>query len=101
LSGWALATAWSKNKYLQLGLAYLTVVTIHGLWNGLTISAGINAIPNVRNVSTLNSMVARIGVGAPLGLVVLMAGCLWLLVHSNKVLRSGAKHRPAAEATTD
>jgi hypothetical protein len=99
LSGWALASAWEKNKYLQLGITYLTVVTIHGLWNGLTISAGINAIPNIQEVSRLNAVVGRIGVGAPLGLVVLLVGCLWLLVLANRILRHDLEDAPTGEAT--
>jgi hypothetical protein len=37
LTGWALALAWGKRRYLQLVLTYLGAVLIHGLWNGLTI----------------------------------------------------------------
>jgi hypothetical protein len=37
LMGWALALAWKEKRYLNLGLTYLFVVCIHGLWNGLAV----------------------------------------------------------------
>jgi hypothetical protein len=37
LTGWALALAWRERQYLRLGLVYLGVALIHGLWNGLTL----------------------------------------------------------------
>jgi hypothetical protein len=46
LTGWALALAWRERRYLRLGVAYLTAVTIHGLWNGLTLlSVGAELAP--------------------------------------------------------
>lgn len=39
LTGWALAVAWQKGRYLLLGGVYLLSVLIHGLWNGMTLAA--------------------------------------------------------------
>lgn len=37
LVGYALAVAWRKRSWLQLGFAYLLAVLIHGLWNGFAL----------------------------------------------------------------
>ena len=37
LMGWALALAWRERRYFNLALTYLTVVLVHGVWNGLAI----------------------------------------------------------------
>ena len=37
ITGWGLVQAWTRRRYVLLGLCYLTSVAIHGLWNGLTI----------------------------------------------------------------
>ena len=36
--GWALASAWHSRRYTRLGAVYLLAVSLHGLWNGLTLS---------------------------------------------------------------
>jgi hypothetical protein len=37
ITGYALASAWSQNKYLRLGGLFGLAVLIHAIWNGLTI----------------------------------------------------------------
>jgi hypothetical protein len=37
LMGWAMAFSWRHGNYIRLGLTYLGVVCLHGLWNGLTL----------------------------------------------------------------
>jgi hypothetical protein len=97
LSGWALASAWQKNKYLQLGITYLTVVIIHGLWNGLTLCAVFATLPDIQSISWIDSLLVKVGVGAPLGLIILLVGCLTLLILSNKTIRSQLVSQAANE----
>lgn len=96
LSGWALASAWQKNQYYRLGLIYLCTVAIHGLWNGLTLCAVLTALTQTQYLSPTNQLVIRIGQGAPLGLMVLLAGSFILLLLSNKKLRSFPEDEPVA-----
>jgi len=35
--GWAMVYSWRYSKYTRLGLSYVGVVCLHGLWNGLTL----------------------------------------------------------------
>jgi hypothetical protein len=44
LMGWAIALAWRERRYFNLALTYLTVVLVHGVWNGLAI---INLVDQV------------------------------------------------------
>ncbi|GAB4498219.1 MAG: hypothetical protein OHK0052_11220 [Anaerolineales bacterium] len=37
IMGWAMVRAWNGKRYLELGLAYLSAVTLHLLWNGFTL----------------------------------------------------------------
>jgi len=37
LMGWAMVYSWRYSKYTRLGLSYVGVVCLHGLWNGLTL----------------------------------------------------------------
>lgn len=39
LVGWGLASAWSQGRYLRLGATYLAAVSIHALWNTMTIAS--------------------------------------------------------------
>jgi RsiW-degrading membrane proteinase PrsW (M82 family) len=43
LVGWGLGAAWSEGRYLHLGLAYLSAVALHGLWNGLSILSAVGS----------------------------------------------------------
>jgi hypothetical protein len=67
LMGWALVSAWREKKYIQLGITYLLVIVIHGIWNTLALSSAaqiaIDYLPNpsiwVQNLP----LVSAIGLG--------------------------------------
>lgn len=85
LTGWALAYAWRSGKYQQLGLAYLTAVLIHALWNGLTLLATVaQLVPAQQLPASLRNDLA---VTAPLGLGVLAITNFGLLLYFNWKLR--------------
>jgi hypothetical protein len=85
LLGWALVQAWQKRAYARLVLAYLVAVTIHGLWNGLTLLTLTNLLTAEEAVypaALLN--LAKI---SPLGLIALLFVSLGILLEANHKLR--------------
>ena len=86
LTGWALASAWAERRYLRLGVAYLGAVSIHGLWNGLTVlivAAGLSQGLGQNGEQPL----IKAGEWAPYGLVALAALGLAALIWANWRLR--------------
>lgn len=79
LVGRAMANAWGKGAYLQLGGTYLLAVALHGLWNALSIISGLaatfNPVPADLRVFVSISQVTPYAIAA---LVVLLFGLLWL-----------------------
>ena len=61
LTGWALALAWQKRRFLQLLLAYLCAVMIHGLWNGLTLIYSFNLLSTLQDSSWTSTVVHAVG----------------------------------------
>jgi hypothetical protein len=63
--GWALVSAWRERKYLQLGITYLLVIVIHGMWNALALSSAaqiaIDYLPNPSIVAQNLPTVSAIG----------------------------------------
>jgi hypothetical protein len=98
LTGWALALAWQKRRFLQLLLAYLCAVMIHGLWNGLTLIYSFNLLSTLQDSSWTSTVVHAVGPGVPLVLVLLAIGCFATLVVINRSLRRSAagKEPPSA-----
>ncbi len=86
LSGWALASAWGENRYLRLGLAYLGAVSIHGLWNGLTVLTVVTGLSQQLGLP-VDDLLGRAGQLAPYGLVVLAVAGLGALLWANQRLR--------------
>jgi len=88
LMGWALVSAWRERKYLQLGITYLLVIVIHGMWNALALSSAaqiaIDYLPNpsmfVQNLPTVSAI----------GLAVLSITNLSILLIINTRLNSTA-----------
>jgi hypothetical protein len=85
LTGWALASAWQKNRYLQLGITFLTSVAIHALWNGLVVLSIVpELMPELENYP---DVLYNIGAAAPIGFTVLLAGSFILFLGCNQALR--------------
>jgi PrsW family intramembrane metalloprotease len=101
LTGWALAMAWQKRRVFQLLLAYLCAVTIHGLWNGLTLMYSFNLLTDFQDSSWTSAIVHAIGPAAPLALVLLAMGCFIALVAINRSLRRSSAGREPASASAD
>ena len=89
LMGWALVSAWQGRKYLQLGVTYLVVIAIHGLWNALALSSAtqiaLDYLPNpplwMESAPLVSSM----------GLVILTIVNLSILFIANRSMNSADK----------
>lgn len=88
LVSWGLATAWRGrgcSSFLRMLAAYLLAVTLHGLWNALsiifTVGGGLISPP------TQVAWMARLAPGAPLAMLVLVIGLFAFLWNSNRYLR--------------
>jgi hypothetical protein len=86
MTGWGLAIAWREGRYALLGLAYLGAVSIHGLWNGITLFSSFLAVAESLNLPLDVPGVARLGEIAPIGLSILAGAALVALVWANRRL---------------
>lgn len=86
LMGWGLALAWKRGQYLKLGLAYVTAVLFHGLWNGLAVLTAVAAITLMADVE--QSTLIKMGFTAPLGILLLIVIIFLFIFHSNRRLRN-------------
>lgn len=87
LVGWALVRAWQERSYLRLGVAYLTAVAIHGLWNGLTVIATFSSLgEELLGLETM-PWLERVANAAPYGLGTIALLALIVLLLSNRAMR--------------
>jgi hypothetical protein len=95
LMGWALVGAWRERKFLKLGLTYLVVVLLHGIWNALSLSSVAGVVAGyLTNPSPWMRSLPLISVS---GLVVMVIINLSILIHANRILRENI---PSATQTT-
>ncbi len=95
LVGWALANAWQNERYLRLGLTYLLAVTLHGVWNALSIVTGLGGTLNNPPAALQPlTVLARI---APVSLGVLAFLLFVLLWGSNSYLQRKPGLAPETE----
>ena len=86
LMGWALVSAWRESKYVQLGMTYLLVIVIHGMWNALALSSAAQiAMDYLPNPSLLVQSLPTV---SAIGLVVLSIINLSILLILNTRLNS-------------
>lgn len=85
LMGWAIASAWTKRRFLRLGAIYITAVILHGAWNGLAI-LGAFSVP-IDQQELLTSDLTTNGVAAVLGLIALFIINLIIYIVLNRLLR--------------
>ena len=84
--GYALAASWQGRKYARLGLAYLAVVAVHGLWNGMgVLSAGYELLAAGPDDPNPWLQVGRFAPYILMGVALLMA--LWLYGFSRMLRR--------------
>lgn len=95
LTGWALVQTWQKGRYLRLLVMYILAVTIHSLWNGLTVLTAFTAMSKMPGVQVQPPAFLQAGLGAPFGLVFLAGTVFLLLLIANRVL---ARSLPASPA---
>jgi hypothetical protein len=85
LMGWALVSAWRERKFLQLGLTYLVVILLHGIWNGLSLASATGiAVGYMTNPSPWLKSLPVISI---IGLMILALLNFSILIRSNKILR--------------
>jgi len=99
MTGWALVLAWQKRRYLQLLLVYLCAVTIHGLWNGLTLMYSFNLLSSLPGSSWMSKIVHTIGFSAPFALILLAMGCFVTLMMMNRLLQRASFGKEMAPAS--
>jgi RsiW-degrading membrane proteinase PrsW (M82 family) len=87
LTGYALALAWRENRYIRLGVAYLLSVTLHSLWNGLTVIYSYSALLEQTGSAEAMPLVTRIGIAAPFAITYLALTCFVFLLLANRLLR--------------
>jgi hypothetical protein len=97
LTGWALVQAWQRRRFLRLALAYFCAVSIHGLWNGLTIAFSFKALAQMENLSLNLPIIDNLGVIAPIGLLMIAAGCFLGLIGANMYLRRSSRNSSGGE----
>jgi len=103
MSGWALASTWRDGHYFRLALTYLGVVTIHGIWNGVTILSVIYELGASEGTTTgLGAeypFLEIISIMAPYILAALTIGGFILLILMNRNLRLESKAESLPEIT--
>jgi hypothetical protein len=85
MMGWALAEAWRTGRYARLGLTYLGMVCLHGLWNTLSVLGGYSNL--LANKDGLLKWLARVGQAAPYLLGGLAVAMLMMVILANLRLR--------------
>lgn len=87
LIGWALAEAWQSRRYIQLGLAYLLMVVLHGLWNAFAVFITLPQLVGGAAQDGLESILVRMGIIAPVVLGLLMLVLFLILARANRLAR--------------
>ena len=97
LMGWALVSAWQERKYLRLGLTYLVVVLIHGMWNALSLASAIGVA--IGYMSNPSPWLKSLPVVSIIGLMLLALLNLFVLIRANRILRESLPSKNQVHAT--
>lgn len=89
ITGWALVQAWTRRRYLLLGITYLTAVAIHGLWNGLTIFSAFASLAEMKYLPFEMPAMTNLAMIAPFGLLLIGMASLAALILFNRRLATG------------
>jgi len=84
LTGYALAGAWSRGRYLRLGLFFGLSILIHALWNGLTLLSLVSALPKI---ASLPVEITRLGQFGGIALVSMYFLVFLGLIFTNRIMR--------------
>jgi len=95
LVGLGLASFWQTGKFLRFLLAYLSAVTLHGLWNLFSISSGLATYliqpPAAARAVSIASLAGMVGLGLVFFLILILA---------NRRLRPAPNPVPVTEILT-
>ena len=102
LTGWALVGAWREKRYLQLGLTYLAVIALHGVWNGMTVTLLVSELAASQSNSQEMPVMNALATAAPFILGLLTILCISLILIWNRKLRrpQAATADPSIQADT-
>lgn len=95
LMGGALAQAWQSRRYERLGLIYLLVVGLHGLWNLLALTSGLARV--LEPAQPLRDILSWADRLSPYALLVLAVGLFALLAFQRNALIRTGERIPALE----
>ena len=85
LMGWGLASAWAEKRYGRLAGSFLAAVILHGVWNALNILTALAEFPAFHD--QLGLFGSYFAAYAPVGLIILAAGCFLGLLRANTAFR--------------
>jgi len=85
LMGWALVRSWQDRKFVQLGLTYLIVVVLHGLWNALSLAAAAGLA--VTYLSNPSPLLKNLSLVSSIGLIFLSFINMAILICANRLIR--------------
>lgn len=95
LMGGALVQAWQSRRYERLGLIYLLVVGLHGLWNLLALTSGLARV--LEPAQPLRDVLYWADRLSPYALLVLAVGLFALLAFQRNALIRTGETMPALE----
>ena len=86
LVGLGLAYAWGQGKYLRLGILLITAMSIHGLWNALSLLSSAAVLLPAGQANTYG-LIGFLANASPYGLVIESLVCIVLIGWINLMLR--------------
>jgi len=87
LMGWGIASAWQERRILRLVGSYMLSVSIHGLWNGITVTIVFGALRVFLAGSGSDALGVFLGTAGMVVLAILFMLTLISLVLINRKLR--------------
>jgi hypothetical protein len=87
LMGWGIASAWQERGILRLAGSYALSVSMHGLWNGMTVTIVFGALRVFLAGSKSDALGEFLGTAGMVALAILFVLTLIALVMINRKLR--------------
>jgi hypothetical protein len=85
VTGWGLIMAWRYKRFFHLLFAYLAAVSLHGLWNGISLLTIFPSLASMESV-TVPDFLTVVGSIVPFALVALTLVSLVTLLWANRAL---------------
>lgn len=96
LVGWGIVSAFREKKIMRFAAAYLSAVSLHGIWNACAIGAGISSIGEFIGKP---EWIFNVIPAALCGMSVLGIGMFVVLIASNRKLRNRPASLPLSSPT--